>query len=151
VVIGRVETGSAVERSFTVAARFHSPDLRGGRFVALFAEVSRSSQRWLKSCRPAAAVMMLGLWLATLVLAAAPQLHTLLHQDSNQSGHECVVTLLSKSQLLSSSLTLGVELVKPAFDLCVRPPALLLPSGPDYRLTPSRAPPGQPPHDQIAG
>src|SRR6184192_4324581 len=85
--------------------------------------------------------LMLVLWLGTAALAASPQLHQRLHKDSKSPTHECLVTLLSKSQLLAGGTG----------SLILAPVAIffgLLPAAQsfqflsvDYRLSPSRAPP----------
>ena len=85
--------------------------------------------------------LMLGLWLGTAAFAASPQLHQRLHPDSKSPTHECPVTLLTKSQLLSGSL--GSVLPAPAIVLFGGPiPAeFSRPSFAEHRLAPSRAPP----------
>lgn len=84
---------------------------------------------------------MLGLWLGLLGLSASEQLHHLLHTDSHQHHHECVVTLISKSHLLVESVPVGAPV---AVFVCFG--LLLLCGGrmlgrTDVRLAPVRAPP----------
>jgi len=87
--------------------------------------------------------LMLVLWLGTTALAASPQLHHLLHKDSRSTTHECLVTLLSKSQLLAGGAATFVLVLTPVFF------GLLLIAESshfsliEYRLSPSRAPPVQ--------
>jgi hypothetical protein len=79
--------------------------------------------------------------LFSLLLAASPALHQMLHNDANQASHECVVTLLQKHQVCGDSpapLLLGFT---PTFTFsapCVATPVL---SQFDYSSAPSRAPP----------
>lgn len=81
------------------------------------------------------------LWLATSALAVSPELHHLLHADSNNLSHECVLTLLSKG------LFAGPASADPQW--WPHAPTLRVPPAPDepvrsrfdYRLSPSRAPP----------
>lgn len=85
--------------------------------------------------------LMLVLWLGTTALAASPQLHHLLHKDSKSATHECLVTLLSKSQLLAgSAATFVLALVPIFFGLLLIAESSHF-SIIEYRLSPSRAPP----------
>ncbi len=91
--------------------------------------------------RKAVAGLMLGLWLGVAALATSPALHHWLHQDSDAGGHECVVTLISKSHLVGGVLG-GVLLVVAAVGLGWRVPfEFVAPAVADVRLAPSRAPP----------
>ena len=85
--------------------------------------------------------VMLVLWLGTAAVATSPELHHRLHKDSKSTTHECLVTLLSKSQLLAGGAgSFLLALIPTLFGLLV-----LAESSPfsliDYRLSPSRAPP----------
>lgn len=76
------------------------------------------------------------------VLTASPQLHRWLHPDSDQSDHECAVTLFHHGV---TQAVVGVALAVVPLLLVAR--AALVPAGPDlvephYRLSPGRAPPG---------
>jgi len=85
--------------------------------------------------------LMLFLWVGTAALAASPQLHHRLHKDSRDVTHECLVTLLSKSQLLAGGPESFILVLMPVFfglllaEECFQLPAIR------YRLSPSRAPP----------
>lgn len=86
-------------------------------------------------------VLMLGLWLGLVGLSASEQLHQLVHSDSQQVSHECLLTLFAKSLLASSpaALVLAVATFF-SFDL----PPLARPvwvSVTDVQLAPGRAPP----------
>jgi len=85
--------------------------------------------------------LMLVLWLGTAALAASPQLHQRLHKDSKNATHECLVTLLSKSQLLAGGAgSFVLALIPIFFGLLVTAESFHF-TIIDYRLSPSRAPP----------
>ncbi len=94
-----------------------------------------------RNVRSAMAALMLLMWLATLALAAVPELHHRLHADSQDAQHHCLITLLQKQSALSAS----VALVSPAplvlEDELVLRPATALTLNQDCPLLPSRAPP----------
>jgi hypothetical protein len=85
--------------------------------------------------------LMLVLWLGTMALAASPQLHQRLHKDSKSLTHECLVTLLSKSQLLAGVAGSLLVALIPIFFGWLPPAASFHGLSFDYRLSPSRAPP----------
>ena len=64
--------------------------------------------RWFSEKRPcsagkfAVAGFVLGLWLATVALVAAPQLHHRLHKDSADPQHYCLFTQLNQHSLLAT-------------------------------------------------
>ena len=94
---------------------------------------------------------MLLLWLVTVLVSLSPRLHHLLHDDSQSAGHECLITLLTKSHLLSSPSPVVLVV---ASRMCIELPpiaALIVPSSADYRLSPSRAPPALAPFPTVAG
>ena len=85
---------------------------------------------------------MLLLWLSMYALAVSPELHHLIHQDRQDPSHNCVVTQLQHHQVLPGLVATAI----PAPPVAWRPAASagegqFLPSY-DYRLSPSRAPPG---------
>jgi hypothetical protein len=85
--------------------------------------------------------LMLVLWLGTTALAASPQLHYLLHKDSKSATHECLVTLLSKGQLLAGgAATFVLALIPIFFGLLLIAESSHF-SIIEYRLSPGRAPP----------
>ncbi len=88
-----------------------------------------------------AGVLMLGLWLGLVGLANSERLHNLIHSDSHQTNHECLVTFFSKGYLLGSFAPAAAPLaVFVCFGLC-RLAGGVLPTIGDIRLAPSRAPP----------
>ncbi|HXJ61667.1 MAG TPA: hypothetical protein VNU68_33925 [Verrucomicrobiae bacterium] len=91
--------------------------------------------------RVAVAGLMLGLWLVLVALGSSPQLHRLLHADSSQPSHDCVVTQLTKSQFLTAGGAISAIVVASSFfgfpPLTER---IALPAA-DIRLAPPRGPP----------
>lgn len=91
--------------------------------------------------RLAVAGFALALWLASVALAASPQLHHWLHQDSQDPHHYCLSTQLNQHSLLAT--------FTPA--VAAEPPQLTAPvlfifasesiSSFDYAVNHGRAPP----------
>jgi hypothetical protein len=102
---------------------------------------------WLAYKRPrsagrfAVAGFALALWLATVALAASPELHQWLHKDSQDPHHYCLFTQLSQHTLLAASApALAPEAPRftaPAASLSI---SEFLPSF-DYVVSHGRAPP----------
>lgn len=46
---------------------------------------------------------MIFLWLATALLAAVPHLHHLLHEDAQNSEHQCVVSRIEEQSVLAEA------------------------------------------------
>src|SRR5688572_14796951 len=93
------------------------------------------------SGRIAVSILMLGLWLGLLGLSASEQLHHLLHSDSHQHHHECLVTSISKSHLLFTPMLAAAPVaVFVYFSLLLLIGGLAFRSV-DIRLAPARAPP----------
>lgn len=91
--------------------------------------------------RLAVAGFALALWLATVALAACPQLHHWLHKDSQNQHHYCLFTQLNQDSLLATFAP-GVAPEQPQFTshalfLSASEP---LPSF-DYAVSHGRAPP----------
>ena len=84
---------------------------------------------------------MLGLWLGLVGLSTSDQLHHLLHSDSHQQHHECLVTSISKSHLLFTPASASAPVaVFACFGLLLLIGGLAFRSV-DLRLAPARAPP----------
>jgi hypothetical protein len=100
-----------------------------------------SSNRQRGFGKVAVVCLMLCLWFGTLALAAAPQLHCLLHDESQNPNHHCLVTQLHEDLLLAGCATLAAPL--PACIDAARAchGEFLFLASEDYRLSPSRAPP----------
>ena len=100
-----------------------------------------TNNRSLGLVRGLAAGLMFVLWLGTAAVAASPDLHQWFHKDSHNASHECVVTLLSKSQLVAGASGCFVLALVPVLFgyLPITETAPL--SAIDFRLAPSRAPP----------
>lgn len=83
----------------------------------------------------------MSLWLIVLGIAASPNLHGLLHKDSQSPTHTCVVTQVQQQTFLSSGTLLSVPL--PVFFRAEEGRLLhsLPPSTRDLRLADGRAPP----------
>jgi hypothetical protein len=90
--------------------------------------------------------LMLSLWLGLSVLAVSPELHQRLHQDFSNLKHDCLLSLLTKGQLLVS-WSGAVVVAAPVLDLdcCSCSHSFDYPSD-DYRVSQSRAPPSVFPH-----
>ena len=87
------------------------------------------------------AALLLSLWLGLAVVAASEQIHRWLHNEASSLQHQCVFTLLSKSQLLvSQAATWTTPLPPPGLTAAIIRDSAPGPSA-DYRFSPSRAPP----------
>ena len=88
-----------------------------------------------------AVVLMLLLWLATFALAASPQLHRLLHADSKNPNHHCLITQLQQHPLLAGLAPVAAPVdSSSAITVNCRPDFQILPAT-NCRLSPSRGPP----------
>src|SRR5258706_261762 len=88
-----------------------------------------------------AVALMLLLWLATFALASSPQLHRLLHADSTNPNHHCLVTQLQHHPLLVGLTPVVSPVVAPSGLAAIcQPDFQFLPAN-DRRLSPSRGPP----------
>src|SRR5947199_10653664 len=104
-------------------------------------KVVNTSNRQRHLGRFVAVYLMLALWLGTLALAFSPQLHRLLHQDSQNVKHECFVTQLSKASFFSGSVAFAT-FAPPRIELgLANLSAVQSFSASDFRLSPSSAPP----------
>jgi hypothetical protein len=86
-------------------------------------------------------MLLSALVLFSALIAVSPSLHQLLHQDANQSSHECIVTLMQKQQVCGNApapLFIGFASVISFSAPALERPAL---SQVDYASAPSRAPP----------
>src|SRR6266516_2250430 len=86
------------------------------------------------------AYLMLALWCITAAQVASPQLHHLLHKDSQKSTHECLVTQLTKSAQLAGGIPIVVAAPAPICVYAFCSELQYFPV-PDHRVSPSRAPP----------
>lgn len=86
--------------------------------------------------------LMLVLWLGATALAMSPQLHQRLHKDSKSPTHECVVTLFSKGHLVAGTTGAFALPLIPIFFGSFLLAEFFRFSLLDFRLSPSRAPPG---------
>jgi hypothetical protein len=96
----------------------------------------------LNSAGPLApAGLTLALWLAMVVLSFSPVLHQLIHPDSQSAGHECLVTHFAKGHVLSDASVSLIPIIHPVCVVAPLPVDLRFVLSPEYRLSPSRAPP----------
>ena len=80
------------------------------RVTRLHSLRNKGTSRWLPGVvKNAGAGLMLSLWLVTVVLAASPALHELLHHDANIPHHHCAVTLLSQGQVDSATVEISAS------------------------------------------
>jgi len=79
--------------------------------------------------------------LTLLALAASPALHHALHHDSDQPGHDCLVTAFVKGQVSEAVLPLVVAFFAIFLICAMRLPGLPPRLSFEYRFAPGRAPP----------
>jgi hypothetical protein len=98
-----------------------------------------------------AASLMLLLWVGLLLAAGSPEIHRLVHKDSQSADHHCAVTAVQQHQTLTSlggiavpALTLNLAFAAPISQSQFS-------SAPNCRLYPSRAPPSSPSFATVAG
>jgi hypothetical protein len=84
---------------------------------------------------------MLLLWLGTFALTVSPQLHHLLHPDSQAPDHNCLITQIQQHPLLAGFAAIAAPAPAPAVVTLVCSPEIQFLPAPDCRLSPSRAPP----------
>ena len=110
-----------------------------------------TSKRQRVAGKTAAAGLMLVLWTATLLIASSPSLHSLLHSDSQDATHHCLVTQVKEHSLLACSGTVPVPVLPPVAFAPTPCSEVQFASSFDYRLSPSRAPPSVFSSDTVAG
>ena len=91
--------------------------------------------------RYAAAALMLLLWLGTFALTVSPELHHLLHPDSQGPNHNCLITQIQQHSLLAGIAIIPAPAPVPATVAGVRCAEVQFLPASDRRLSPSRAPP----------
>jgi hypothetical protein len=87
------------------------------------------------------AVLLSGLTVCWLLLAASPALHGVLHTDANSPSHQCAISLLAHGHVISSGTAAGVETVVLFWARALPVLDNPIPSSPDYYFSSSRAPP----------
>jgi hypothetical protein len=105
----------------------------------------------VSQARSALAGLMLGLWMVTAVVTACPDLHGLLHRDSQGPDHYCLFTQLNHHVLLVSFAAV----------LTPEPPAVIVPThvfsagesvvSVEYLVSDGRAPPAPVPSSPVVG
>lgn len=96
-------------------------------------------QRGLTRC--AATGLMFGLWLTTLLLAASPELHRLLHSDAQNPDHHCLVTQVKEHSVFSASATICLPVLPSSIVVALSCSDFPFVAAGEHRLSPSRAPP----------
>jgi hypothetical protein len=99
--------------------------------------------RYFRKKRQAASVLLLGLFLSLQAMAALPALHSLVHPDASDPGHECAVTLFSHGQVDVSSAAVSAFRAPALLSSSQELPRVIFVSA-DIRLLPSRGPPVSP-------
>ncbi|PWU09087.1 MAG: hypothetical protein C5B50_28480 [Verrucomicrobia bacterium] len=111
----------------------------------------RTSRSQRQAAKAAVAGLMLLLWTVLLALAVSPQLHRLLHQDASNGNHQCLVTQLQRFSLLAGAAPVEAPIAPSGeFQSAPAQDCHFLPSA-DYRISPSRAPPGGSSSSTVAG
>ena len=94
----------------------------------------------LKKARAGLAGLCLGVLLMVQAMAAAPALHELVHSDSANPAHQCVVTLFVHGQVHCSSVAVEVSQFVPCFSCRQERPGVVFISA-DVQLLSCRGPP----------
>jgi hypothetical protein len=91
--------------------------------------------------RSLAAGIMLALWLVTSVVSSSTSLHHVLHHDSDNSKHECVVTAFHKGQMTDAVMPqICLSWTPAVFELSTIPVTSFI-SVPDLGFFSPRGPP----------
>ena len=85
--------------------------------------------------------LMLLLWIGLFAAAASPDLHRLLHKDSQNAAHQCLISQLQRQLIFEGFESPAVP--APVLVACPFPPVLSVQIclAPDHLLSPGRAPP----------
>src|SRR4030095_6558196 len=103
---------------------------------------SRKTARIAAVTRPVLALLLLGQWLLLLAFASSERLHHSICDRAKQPTHDCAFAAVAKSQLLSLADTVQLALPRRVTSAGAIQRDLPLHSSEDFRLTPSRGPPG---------
>jgi hypothetical protein len=97
-------------------------------------------RNFFKEARQGAAALCLFIFLAVQAMAAVPALHALVHRDSSDPSHHCVVTMFLHGQVHASNAAVDAAPSAPAFaDEPLFAAAVFVSA--DVRLLPCRGPP----------
>jgi hypothetical protein len=91
--------------------------------------------------RFAVAALMLLLWVGTFALTVSPELHHLLHPDSQAPNHNCLITQIQQHPVLAGFATITAPVPAPAEVPATGSAEVQFLPASDHRLSPSRAPP----------
>jgi hypothetical protein len=97
-------------------------------------------RNFFKEARQGTAALCLFIFLAVQAMAAFPALHALVHNDSSDPSHHCVVTMFLHGQVHASSAAVAAARSAPAFAAEPFFAAAAFVSA-DVRLLPCRGPP----------
>lgn len=103
--------------------------------------LATASLRQRSGSRLAAVLVMLSLWLGAYALEVSPELHHLLHEDSHEAGHNCLITQLHHQLLLAGFVAPLTPVAPTVWSAPARSGDFQFLPSRDYRLSPSRAPP----------
>jgi hypothetical protein len=92
-------------------------------------------------CKAALAALLALLLLAASTLSVSHTLHQNLHRDGAPGSHFCLVCSLAKGQLTSAEAAAALLFLVLIFLFVLPPETISRLASPDYRLSPSRAPP----------
>ena len=84
---------------------------------------------------------MLSLWVTVWALEVSPELHHLLHEDSQSPDHHCLVTQLQHNAMVSGFVPAVAPAAPAVWSILVNRDNFEFPPAADYQLPPSRAPP----------
>jgi hypothetical protein len=91
--------------------------------------------------RLAVAALMLLLWVGTFALTVSPELHHLLHPDSQAPNHNCLITQIQQHPLLAGFASITAPTPAPVEVSATGSAEVQFLPASDHRLSPSRAPP----------
>ena len=95
--------------------------------------------------------LMLALWLVMVLLTVSPQLHHLLHEDSQDATHHCLVTQLGDGSFITGDAGITSPVEPPAASFSAIISESDVSSATDRRLPSGRAPPATPSIQPVAG
>jgi hypothetical protein len=92
-------------------------------------------------CKAALAALLAILLVVASTLSVSHVLHQNLHRDGTPGSHFCLVCSLAKGQLTTAEAAAALLVLVFTFLFALPPETISRLTSPDYRLSPSRAPP----------
>lgn len=127
-------------RRFSERRVFFFTGLRLSRLVVICAGLRKEIKFLSNLVRPVLAGMLVAVVLLLNAMAAAPELHELIHADAGHEDHQCAVTLFAHGQV--DSVTVAVAAIAPVVLVETAPPILFSVFAPVIENLPAgRAPP----------